>query len=451
MNDHDYPTILQRGWRVTAVCILAALIATLPVVAADWPQWRGPDRNGKSAETGLLQEWPEGGPPLAWKASGIGGGYSTVSVADGRIFTMGDLDDGQYVFALRQDGGELLWKTRVGPVHDDKYGGPRCTPTVDGDRVYAVSTEGSVVCLNAATGEEIWSRSMPDDFGGYLMKAMGSYEWKFSESPLIDGDHVIVTPGHIEAMMVALDKKTGEVIWRTQGGRIGPRGSDGAAYASAVISEAAGVRQYVQLVGRGLISVDAKTGRMLWGYNPVASDIANIATPVVHGDYVFASAGYGTGAGLVTIGKNEGKLEADQVYFLEADTLQNHHGGLILHDGTIFTGTGHNKGFPIAVDFATGKVAWGPERNDGSSSAAVSYADGRLYFRYQDGRMILVEASSEAYREHGTFMIPDVEKQSWPHPVISGGKLLLREQDTLYCYDIAVPTAKDDAEPPPGS
>jgi len=451
MNPDDSPTIPRRGWRVIAACISAALVVALPLAAADWPQWRGPDRDGKSAETGLLQEWPEGGPPLAWKAGGIGGGYSSVSVAGGRIFTMGDLDDGQYVLALKQDGGETLWKTRVGPVHEDQYGGPRSTPTVDADRVYAVSTEGGVVCLNAATGEEIWSRSMPDDFGGYLMKAMGSYEWKFSESPLIDGDRLIVTPGHIEAMMVALNKKTGEEIWRTQGGRIGPRGSDGAAYASAVVSEAAGVRQYVQLVGRGLIGVDAETGRMLWGYNPVASDIANIATPVVHGDHVFASAGYGTGAGLVRIGKNEGRLTADEVYFLDADTLQNHHGGLILHDGTIFTGTGHNKGFPIAVDFATGKVAWGPERNDGSSSAAVSYADGRLYFRYQDGRMILVEASPEAYREHGTFMIPDVEKQSWPHPVISGGKLFLREQDTLYCYDIAVPATEDDAEPPPGS
>jgi outer membrane protein assembly factor BamB len=432
---------------VTVACALASFLAVFPVAADDWPQWRGPDRNGKSAETGLLQEWPEGGPPLAWKASGIGGGYSSVSVAAGRIFTMGDLDDGQYVIAMRQDGGEILWKTRVGPVHADQYGGPRCTPTVDGDHVYAVSTEGRVVCLKAASGEEVWGRSMPDDFGGYLMKAMGSYEWKFSESPLVDGDRVVVTPGHIEAMMVALNKKTGEEIWRARGGRIGPRGSDGAAYASAVISEAAGVRQYVQLVGRGLMSVDAKTGRMLWGYNPVASDIANIATPVIHGDYVFGSAGYGTGAGLVKIKKDGEKLAADEIYFLEADTLQNHHGGLILHEGTIFTGTGHNKGFPIAVDFDSGKIAWGPERNAGKSSAAVTYADGRLYFRYQDGRMILVEATAEAYREHGTFMIPDVKKESWPHPVISGGKLFLREQDTLYCYDVAA----GETEASPGS
>jgi len=426
-----------RPLRTILACMLVSSIAALPAVADDWLQWRGPGRDGKSSETGLLKEWPEQGPPLAWSANGIGAGYSSVSVAGGRIFTMGDLEDGQYVFALKEDGGALLWKTRVGPIHEDKRGGPRSTPTIDGDRVYVLTTEGGVVCLSAAKGEELWRRSLPDDFGGYLMKAMGSYDWKFSESPLVDGDRVVVTPGHIEAVMVALNKKTGEEIWRTQGRRLGPRGSDGAGYASAVVSEAAGTRQYVQLVGRGLIGVEAGTGRLLWGYNKVASDIANIATPIVRGDYVFASTGYGTGAGLVKIVRGEGGYEAEEVYFLEADTLQNHHGGMILLGDTLYTGTGHNKGFPIAVDFMTGKVAWGPVRNQGVASAALSYADGRLYFRYQDGRMILVEATPREYREHGSFLIPDVVKESWAHPVIANGKLLLREQDALYSYDIA--------------
>jgi len=422
-----------------ALGLLALLIVTLPAAADDWPQWRGPARDGKSAETGLLQEWPEGGPPLAWKTSGIGAGYSSVSVANGRIFTMGDLDDGQYVFALEDDGEKILWKTRVGPIHEDKRPGPRSTPTVDGDRVYVLTTEGTVVCLGATKGNELWRRSLPEEFGGYLMKAMGSYDWKFSESPLVDGDRVVVTPGHIEALMVALDKRTGKDIWRTQGKRIGARGSDGAAYSSAVVLEAGGVRQYVQLVGRGLIGVEADSGRMLWGYNRVASDIANIATPIVHGDRVFSSSGYGTGAGLVRIVKGDTAWTAEEVYFLESDTLQNHHGGMVLHEGTLYTGTGHNKGFPIAVDFATGKVAWGPVRTDGRDSSAISFADGRIYFRFQDGRMILVEANPREFRMRGTFLIPDVKKESWAHPVISGGKLLLREQDVLYSYDIATP------------
>jgi outer membrane protein assembly factor BamB len=448
MVRHDLMTIRLLSRHAILASVLASLIATLPVLADEWPQWRGPDRNGKSSETGLLQEWPEQGPPLAWKASGIGTGYSSVSVAGHRIFTMGDLEDGQYVFALKEDGGKLLWKTRVGPIHKDKRGGPRSTPTVDGDRVYVLTTEGSVVCLEVATGNELWRRSLPDDFGGYLMKAMGTYDWKFSESPLVDGDRVVVTPGHIEAFMVALNKKNGEEVWRTQGRRVGPRGADGTGYASAVISEAGGIRHYAQLVGRGLIGVDAETGRLLWSYNRVASDIANIATPIVQGDHVFASTGYGTGAGLVKIRRDGDEYVAEEVYFLEADTLQNHHGGLILQDGTLFTGTGHNKGFPIAVNFKTGEVAWGPVRNAGSSSAAVSYADGRLYFRYQDGRMILVDASAREYRERGTFLIPDVVKESWAHPVISNGKLLLREQDVLYCYDIAAkPPATEEGAP----
>jgi outer membrane protein assembly factor BamB len=417
---------------LTALLLVAALPAT-----ADWPQWRGPERSGKSAETGLLQEWPEGGPSVEWRSSGLGVGYSSLAVVGDRIYTMGDLDDGQYALALSAEGGARLWKTRLGPRHEDKRGGPRSTPTVDGDRLYVMTTEGVLVCLGSAAGEERWRRSLPDDFDGYLMKAMGSYNWKFSESPLVDGDRVVVTPGHIQALMVALDKRTGDEVWRTQGRRLGPVGSDGAAYSSAVVSEASGVRQYVQLVGRGLIGVAAETGELLWGYNRVASDIANIATPVVHGDYVFASTGYGTGAALVKIARQSDTLEAEEVYFLEAGTLQNHHGGLVLHDGTVFTGTGHNRGFPIAVAFLTGKVLWGPQRTQGHDSAAVSYADGRLYFRYQDGRMILIEASADAYRERGTFMIPDVERESWSHPVIAHGKLFLREQDNLFCYDIS--------------
>ena len=425
---------------LTSLSLLAVIIpaATL-AVADDWPQWRGPDRNGKSPESGLLQEWPDGGPPLAWRAAGLGAGFSSLSMAGDRIYTMGDLADGQYVIALSRNGGGLQWKTRVGPVHEDKYPGPRATPTIDGDRIYAMSTEGDVVCLDGRTGSEVWRRSLTGDYGAYLMKAMGSYQWRFSESPLVDGDRVIVTPGHVEAMMVALDKKTGKEIWKTQGRRLGPLGADGAAYSSAVVSEAAATRQYVQLVGRGLIGVDAKSGELLWGYNRVANDIANIATPVVRDDYVFTSSGYGTGSALVKIVRGAEGFEAREVYFLDANTMQNHHGGVILHDGTVFTGTGHNKGFPIAVDFMTGKVAWGPAENEGRNSAAITYADGRIYFRYQDGRMILVEATAKEYREHGSFVIPDVEKESWSHPVIADGKLYLREQEHLYCYDVKAP------------
>jgi outer membrane protein assembly factor BamB len=193
----------------------------------------------------------------------------------------------------------------------------------------------------------------------------------------------------------------------------------------------------VQLIGRGLVGIEAASGRFLWGYNRVANDVANIATPLIKDDLVFASTGYGTGAALVRLAADGDGIRADEVYFLEAETFQNHHGGLILHDGHVYTGTGHNTGFPIAVSFETGEVAWGPIRNEGQSSAAIAYADGRLYMRYQNGLMILVEATAEGYRESGSFMIPEVEKESWPHPVITDGRLYLREQDTLWVYDVS--------------
>lgn len=423
----------------TAVAAMICLLAAGTAHSDDWPQWRGKQRNGHSAETGLLAEWPEGGPPLVWRVEGLGAGYSSLSVVDGRIFTLGDLDDGQYAMALSEEDGSLLWKTLVGPKHEHEYPGPRSTPTVDGDRIYVMSTEGKVACLEAASGKEVWSRSLPEDFDGYLMRAMGSYDWKFSESPLVDGEKVIVTPGHIAAMLVALDKNSGEEIWKTQGGRIGPIGADGAGYSSVVVSQAGGVRQYIQLVGRGVISVDAESGKMLWGYNRVANDIANIPTPIIQDDYVFATSGYGTGAALLQVGKEGDDWKAEEIYFLEANTVQNHHGGVILHDEVIYTGSGHNKGFPVALEFETGEVAWGPERNKGENSAAIAYAEGRLYFRYQNGLMILIEATPEAYREKGSFMIPDVEQHSWSHPVIANGQLLLREQGNLFSYDIQAP------------
>ena len=426
-----------------AVCLAAPVAAvalclcSTEVRAADWPQWRGQDRDGKSPETGLLQSWPEQGPPLAWRAEGLGGGFSSVAVAGDHIYTLGDLGDAQYAIAVERDGGAIVWKTKIGPAWEDKYLGPRSTPTVDGKRVYVLGTEGDLFCLDAATGKKIWSRNLPKDFGGTMMKAQGTYEWKFSESPMIDGNQIIVTPGAQDAALVALKKKNGKEIWRTKIPDLGERGAYGAGYSSVIVSEAGGIRQYVQFLGRGVIGVEAETGRFLWEYTPVANDVANIPTPLIEGNFVFASSGYGTGSALIELAPTDDGLAAEEVYFLDAETMQNHHGGMILHEGYVYTGTGHNKGFPLSVKISDGAVAWGKIRNEGQGSAAVAYADGRLYFRYQDGLMVLVEATPEGYHEHGSFMIPDVTHPSWAHPVIAGGKLYLREQGTLFCYDIS--------------
>jgi len=414
---------------------IGLIICTLSVYSADWPQWRGPDRNGKSKESSLLDQWPEGGPSLLWQSKGMGAGYSSMAIANGRIITMGDIGEKQYVIAADQKNGAILWKTAVGPFWKDNYGGARCTPTVDANRVYAINTEGDLSCLNAENGKLIWEKSLTKDFGG-MMSAGQNVHWKFSESPLIDGNKVIVTPGSNDAAMVALDKTSGSEIWRTSIPVLGEKGADGAGYSSPVVSNAGGVRQYVQFIGRGVIGVHAETGKFLWGYNKVANDVANIPTPIIHGDHVFVSSGYGTGSALLKINRKGENFQAEEVYFLGGKECQNHHGGMVLLNDHIYLGAGHNKGRPQCVNLKTGKTIWGPIRNEGAGSAALTYADGHLYYRYQNGLMVLVEATVEGYKEKGSFMIPEVKAFSWSHPVVLDGKLYLREQDHLFCYDI---------------
>ncbi len=416
-----------------AVCFLVAAVG-----ADDWPQWRGPGRDGRSAETGLLREWPTGGPARLWSAAGFGTGFSSLAVAEGRVLTMGDLADGQYVLAARERDGRPLWRTRVGDVLEHQYPGPRSTPTLAGDRVYALGTEGDLVCLGAADGKELWRRNVLRDFSGRQMRYAGQYYWRISESPLVDRDRVIVTPGASSALLVALDAANGKELWRTSAeADLGPKGDDGAAYSSAVISTAGGVRQYVQLVGRGAVGVDATSGRLLWSYNRIANGTANISTPLLSDDLVFVSTGYETGAALLQLAGAAGGVAATERYFLPPKTFQNHHGNMVLDAGVVYAGHGHRQGFPIALELASGQILWGPVRNAGHGSAAVAWADARLYFRYESGLMMLIEAAADGYRERGSFEIPDVARPSWSHPVIANGKLLLREQDQVHAYDLS--------------
>lgn len=416
---------------LTASLLIVLVAGSLALTAAEndaaWPSWRGPNRDGISTEKGLLDTWPEGGPKLLWRVDDVlGKGYSSVAISGGKIFTLGKRRGDAELIALDLENGKELWATRVGG------GDPNCTPTVDGDLIFALGREGDLVCCDADTGDEIWRKNFRNDFGGKMMSG-----WGYSESPLVDGDHLICTPGAPDAIMAALDKKTGEVIWKTAiPQNAGNRGKDGAAYSSVVISHAGGVKQYVQLTGRGVISADAKTGKLLWGYNKIANGTANIPTPIVDGNYVFCSTGYGTGAALLEIAKNRGKLQAREVYFLGSKDLQNHHGGMILLDGFIYCGHGHNQGFPVCFNMKTGKKAWDGGRGPGSGSAAVVYADGNHYFRYENGVMALIEASSKGYQLKGEFELASNNGRSWPHPVILDGKLYLRDQGTLLVYDI---------------
>lgn len=416
---------------LSVASLFLSVIATTAFAAKpahEWPSWRGPNRDGISKETGLLDKWTGDGPKLAWSVKGLGRGYSSVAIAGGKIFTMGSMREGTMLVALDLKNGKQLWKQKVGS------GSPNCTPTVDGDYVYALGRSGDFLCAKTSDGSVVWRKNYRKDFGGRMMSG-----WGYSESPLVDGDKLICTPGAGDAMIVALDKKTGKTLWKAGlPGDVGRRGRDGAAYSSVVISNGGGVKQYIQLTGRGLISVDAKTGKTLWTYNRIANGTANIPTPLVKGDLVFCSTGYGTGAALLKIVKKGGSVDVEEQYFLDRRKLQNHHGGMILVGDYVYCGHGHNQGYPICIELKTGKVQWGGgrTRGAGTGSAAVVYADGHLYFRYENGVMALIEATPKEYRLKGSFKLASINGRSWPHPAIYDGKLYLRDQGTLMCYEI---------------
>jgi outer membrane protein assembly factor BamB len=412
--------------RRAAILVVLITLGSTAAAGADWPEWRGPNRDGISAEKGLLESWEKGGPPLLWKAAGLGKGFASVAIAGGKAFTLGEKRGGARLVALDLETRKEAWTAPVGG------GSPNSTPTVNGDLVFALGRDGDLVCARTASGEVVWKKSFGKDFGGKMMSG-----WGYSESPLVDGENLLVTPGARDAMIVALAKGTGDVVWKAAvPGDLGRRGNDGAAYSSIVASEACGVRQYVQLVGRGLVSVRATDGKFLWGYNRIANDTANIPTPIVKGDFVFTSTGYGAGAALLKVVRDGSGLKVEEVYFLSSKDMQNHHGGMVLVGDHIYCGHGHNEGFPLCIDMRTGKAAWKPGRGPGEGSAAVLFADGNLYFRYQNGTMALIEANPEKYVLRGTFAIASKLGESWPHPVIADGRLYLRDQDVLLCYEL---------------
>lgn len=408
-----------------AMLSLTAIGADAPASKNDWPSWRGPKRDAISTEKGLLTEWPENGPKVLWTADGLGRGFSSIAISGGRIYTMGERKGGTFLICLDLDGKEQ-WAANVGK------GDPNCTPTVDGSRVYTVDRNGELACVGTESGNVLWSKSFTKDFGGKMMSG-----WGYSESPLVDGDRLIVTPGSSDAMLVALDKKTGDVIWKSAVPKLGDKGNDGAAYSSVVISNAGGTKQYVQLVGKGIVSVRASDGKFLWNYNKITNGTAAIPTPIVRDDYVFCSSGYSDGgAALLKIVKEGADLRADEVWYKKADELQNHHGGVVLLGDYLYMGHGHNRGLPVCVNFLTGEPTWGPSRGPGGDSAAIVFADGHLYFRYQNGVMALIEANPKELQVKGKFDVKSKDGPGWPHPVVLDGRLYLRDQQHLHCYNI---------------
>jgi outer membrane protein assembly factor BamB len=408
--------------------LLVASFTASTLMAADWPQWRGPQRNGISAETGLRADWPTNGPALLWCQTNLGSGYSTPAVVGSRLYLLGNEGlENEFVQALATKDGQELWRTRLGNVGNPKqqppYPGARSTPTVDGDVLFALGSDGDLACVEAASGKVRWQKNLRTDFGGK------PGVWAYSESPLVDGETLVVTPGGAEATLVALNKATGATLWKCAL----PDGGE-AAYASAIVVETGGIRQYVQHVQKGLVGVEAKTGRLLWRYDRAVSKFrANIPTPLADQDRIYTS-GAGTGGGLVQLSPKDGRVTATEVYF--SPKLPATIGGVVKLGNYLYGTTAQAM---LCVEFATGTVKW-EERALGASSLCA--AAGRLYLHAESGDVALVEPTPEGYREKGRFTPQDLPKRvnpmekAWAFPVVANGCLYIRDHHMLYCYDV---------------
>ncbi len=414
----------RRGFRFSLCAV--TLLAAGSALADDWPQWRGPRRDDVSTETGLLKEWPAGGPPLAWKVASLGGGYSGVSVVGDRVYTMGEDATTSHLYALNAANGQAVWSVKVGkpganPGND--YPGPRCTPTVAGNVIVALGQFGDLVCVDAAKGTELWRHNLETDFAGKMMSG-----WNYAESPLVDGDRVICTPGGPQGTMIAFNKTTGQVLWRSK------TWTDSASYSSAIPAEIGGVRQYIALTDASVAGVGTD-GRLLWRA-PRPGRVAVIPTPICADGLVYVSSGYNDGCNLFKITAAGGKFTAETVYANKV--MGNHHGGVI-KVGDYLYGHSDGKGW-TCQNFKTGESVWLEKAKLGKGS--LTCADGMLYLRTEGGKgkpstIVLIEATPKGWTEHGRFDQPHrSDMNSWTHPVVANGRLYIRDQAVLLSYDV---------------
>lgn len=402
---------------------ISCLTLCLPAFAEDysWPQWRGANRDDISKETGLLKEWPEGGPKPVWSNSDIGLGYSGFAVLEGRLFTMGAREDTEFLICLDVNDGRELWSARIGSLLENGWGdGPRGTPAVANGHVFALGGQGTVVCAAVSNGEVFWRKSLTS-LGGKKPN------WGFCESVLLDGDRVVCTPGGSDGSIVSLDVKTGDVVWQSK------ELTAKAGYSSIVPVLLNDQRQYIQLFADTLVGVSASDGKLLW-QTDWPGKTAVIPTPVYRDGHVFVTSGYGVGCSLVKIGPDN---KPQEVYFNK--NMKNHHGGVVMLGDHLY-GYSDGGGW-MCMDFKTGDVVWSEKSALGKG--CLTFADGRLYcVDERDGTVVLADASPTAWKEHGRFKMQNQTSRRspkgkiWSHPVVCNGRLFLRDQDQLTCYDV---------------
>jgi outer membrane protein assembly factor BamB len=425
MARHDFPLAgsprRHEAMRRTIPILAATLLLTgLAASAGDWPWFRGPTRDAKSTDTNLLKSWPEGGPKRLWTRTGLGAGYTQAIVVDGMVYVTGSIGNTGYVHAFGLDG-KPKWKESYGPAFPGmrgRFAGARSAPTVHDGKLYVAGSGGRLVCLDAKTGKHVWSLDFFETYG------VAQPRWGFSESVLVDGDHVILTTGG-RTLMVALDGKTGKVVWETAG--IG----DASSYCSPMIVERGGLRLIVTISHANVVAVDAKTGKLVWKHPFPGGRRANHATTPIYADgLLFCSAGYGKGSEILELAKDGRSVKVRHVL----ESPDNHHGNLVLVDGHVY-GTGHNNGGQwVCVELATGEVKW---EEKGIGKGSVSYADGLLYgYDERHGTVALIRPSPRGFETISSFRVTEGSGEHWAHPTIAGGRLYIRHGDALIVYDV---------------
>jgi hypothetical protein len=424
-----------------ALALPAVIAAPAPPGTSrfDWPQWRGPGRDDVSKENDLLKDWPKDGPKLLWTSEEAGNGYSGPAVVGDRLYTMGADEKSEFVICLDVANSKKVWQHDYGTrFKNANWGdGPRGTPTIDGELLYGIGGQGDLVCAKVADGSVVWQKNLKKDLGGQQMSG-----WGYTESPLIDGDKVLCTPGGGKGAVAALDKKSGEVLWRSK------EFTDPAGYSSLVIGNAGGIKQYVQMTGTSVAGV-AADGRLLWRF-PCTNRTAAIPTPIVDGDLVYSTSGYSAGCRLVKVTTDAGKEKAEEVYANK--DMTNHHGGVV-KVGDYLYGYSDSAGAWVCQEFKTGKTVWPTNDKDAKpeqkkavqklGKGSLTCAGGMLYlYSEKEGNCVLIEASPEGWKEHGRFTIPKQTKGRpsgagiRTHPVVANGRLYLRDQELIFAFDV---------------
>jgi len=414
------------------VIVTMIVVNSMNLNAQDWSQWRGQNREGIFKGSGLNLDWAEKKPPLLWVFREAGSGYSSPAVVGNILYLSGAEGDNDFIFALDAQTGNLKWKQKLGERYaQDRGDGPRATVTVDGDKLYLIRGDGQIHCLLATDGTMIWQRDFVKDFNGKIMS-----QWGYSESPLIDGNLVICTPGGEEGTMVALDKNSGAIIW------ISKEWTDEAGYSSPIVAVIDGIRQYIQQSAKGVAGIDAKNGKLLWKIEVEGYRTAIIPTPIYKDNIVYVTASYNSSCNAIKLNKEGEKFETELLY--SNKNMLNHHGGVVLVNGHIY-GFSEGSGW-TCQDFKTGENVWSTGRTgevtNFSKGAVLAVNDRLILQEEKSGLLAVIAASSDGWKEFGRLEFPErtqmetKDNMVWTHPVIAHGKLYVRDHDLLFCFDL---------------